>query len=331
MMPRAVDAPILVTGGAGYIGSVLVRRLLAEGARVRVVDILQFGSESLGHLVAHPRCDVHQVDVRDQAGLAPIVDGCRAVVHLAALVGDLACQNAPDLAAAVNLEASKRLYDLANAAGCARFVFASTCSNYGCISGDGAVATEDTVLAPLSLYATTKVETEQFLLGQPRTNACKAVCLRFATAYGTSPRMRFDLTISDFVRTLRAGEELVVFGDSTWRPYCHIEDLSAAVMLALSGADADVAFDVFNVGHTDENYTKRMVVEAIVSRIPGGRVTYHTSPARDLRNYRVDFSKIRSRLGFEPRWRVPQGIDEVLGAIDRGDFDDGRDARYYNA
>jgi nucleoside-diphosphate-sugar epimerase len=274
---------------------------------------------------------VHQVDVRDHERLTPIVAGCRGVVHLAAIVGDLACQKEPEIARAVNLDASKRLYQLANAAGCARFVFASTCSNYGCLSGDGDVATEQTVLAPLSLYATTKVETEQFLLGQPRANTCKAVCLRFATAYGTSPRMRFDLTVSDFVRTLRSGEELVVFGDSTWRPYCHIEDLSAAVALALAGADADVAFDVFNVGHTDENYTKRMVVEEIVKRIPGGRVTYQSGAARDLRNYRVDFTKIRDRLGFEPRWRVPQGIDEVIDALDRGSFGDGRAPRYYNA
>lgn len=320
---------VLVTGAAGYIGSVLVRQLLDVGMRVRAVDYLRFGGESLLAVLDHEDFEFIKADVRDDAAMREALDGAWAVVHLAAVVGDPACRQEPELARSVNLEASKRIYTAAETAGVKRFVFASTCSNYGKMADPNAYVDEASELSPVSLYAKTKVEFEQFLLDQDRDNNCLPTCLRFSTVYGISPRMRFDLTVNEFTRELAAGRELVVFGEHFWRPYCHVRDLARSVVMVLSAPDDAVAFEVFNVGDTTENYQKATIVEMIRNVLPNARVSF-VHKDEDPRDYRVSFSKIADKLGFSITRTVPDGIAEILGVIQDGFLIDPFDEKYGN-
>jgi len=320
---------VLVTGGAGYIGSVLVRQLLAEGCQVRVLDILAAGGESLLEVATHPRFEFTKTDVRDAKGARLALRDCWAVAHLAAIVGDPACRQQPELARAVNTTAAEQLYRLAEEAGCERFVFSSTCSNYGRMADPKAYAHENSQLAPVSLYAETKVQFEKFLLGQPRSNLSAPTCLRFSTVYGFSPRARFDLTVNEFTREAALGRELVVFGEQFWRPYCHVEDLASSICLVLRSVPEKIAYEVYNAGDTSENYTKKMIVDEILKQIPGGRVRY-VHKDEDPRDYRVNFEKIQKALGFKISRRVPDGIREIARVLGSGLIANPDDKRYSN-
>jgi nucleoside-diphosphate-sugar epimerase len=321
--------PILVTGGAGYIGSVLVRKLLAHGRKVRVADSLRWGGESLVELVQNPNFEFYRVDIRDREALEPIVSGCSAVAHLAAIVGDPACKKEPELAKSTNVNGSKQLFELANRAGCEKFIFASTCSNYGKMKDSSAYVDETSELAPVSLYAETKVNFEQFLLVQPRSSACRPTCLRFSTVYGFSPRMRFDLTVNEFTRELALNRELVVFGEQFWRPYCHVDDLAASVLTVLNQDSSMVGFEVFNVGDTSENYTKEMIINEIRKRLPAAKVRF-VEKNEDPRDYRVNFDRIRDHLGFTISKRVGDGVAEIIKLLRSGLMNNPDDKRFSN-
>ncbi len=319
---------ILVTGGAGYIGSVLVRILLRKGYEVRVLDNLMFGAESLLELFNYAEFEFQKGDVRNEDDVRKALDGVWGVANLAAIVGDPACSQQPDLARATNLEATKLLYNIANELGVKRFVFASTCSNYGKMEGDDFVS-ETSKLAPVSLYAETKVASEEFLLNQPQDNTCKPTSLRFSTVYGLSGRPRFDLTVNEFTKELAMGRELVIFGEQFWRPYCHVYDLARSVVLVLESDVEKVAYEVFNVGDTSENYTKKMIVEEIVKQIPDAKIKY-VQKNEDPRDYRVNFDKIKNELGFAVTIKVPKGITQLKQVVQEGFFDNVDDGKYKN-
>ena len=307
---------ILVTGGAGYVGSVVVDELLRQGARVRVLDALAHGTVS--SLLPHwGRTDFEFVhgDVRDAKARADVLRDIDGVVHLAAVVGDPACAREPELAKEVNVEATRRLVDDASKAGVEGFVFASTCSNYGKMS-EGALATEEDELRPVSLYAETKVGCEPYILSR-NGNGPVCTCLRFATVYGTSPRMRFDLTVNEFTREVALDRELVVFGEQFWRPYIHVRDVATAVALVLGAPHDAVAGEVFNVGATSENYRKLDLVEILKSRFSHAIVSF-VHKDEDPRDYRVSFEKVKSRLGFVPTRTVADGIAEVAALLQSG-------------
>jgi nucleoside-diphosphate-sugar epimerase len=313
---------LLVVGGAGYVGNVLVRDLLGAGHQVRVLDCLLFDQgTALASLFDRPGFEFVRGDLTDRTVVERALEGVGGVILLAALVGDPVCRRYPELARATNDQGAKQLFDLVDEAGIDRFVFTSTCSNYGLRDTDEP-ADEGAELAPLSIYAETKVEFERYVLERESGWQTSPTILRIATAYGLSPRMRFDLTISEFTRTLTSGEELVVYDADSWRPYCHVADISKAIRTVLQCPAEDVRGEVFNVGATDENYTKRMVVDAVQGHLEGaGRVRY-TEGGQDARNYRVSFEKIRSRLGFEPDHRVPESVGRLISAIRVGAFDD---------
>jgi nucleoside-diphosphate-sugar epimerase len=324
-----MNKKILVTGGAGYIGSVVSRLLLKEGFDVTVVDILNFGGESIVELMNDPHFNFIKCDIRNFAEMEKHIAGMDVIVHLAAIVGDPACAKEPELSVETNVTATKELYNLANKLHINHFVYASTCSNYGKMSDPDVFITEESELSPLSIYAKTKVESEMFLLSQPDSNFCIPTCLRFSTVYGLSPRIRFDLTVNEFTKELAMKRELVIFGEQFWRPYCHVLDLARAVLTVILAGREKVAFNVFNVGDTSENYTKQMLVEEISKQIPDARVKY-VKKNEDPRDYRVSFEKIRQELGYGITMRVPEGISQVKQVIEDGFLLNPDDTKYRN-
>lgn len=325
-----IDGPVLVTGGAGYIGSVLVRLLIKMGIEVRVADILRAGGDSILEIATERNFSFYKTDIRNYSDMTNVINGCKSVVHLAAIVGDPACKNEPELAKSINLDGSKQLYEIANKYGCKQFVFASTCSNYGKMKDPNVYMTEESNLAPVSLYAETKVAFEKYLLEQSRNNICKPTCLRFATVYGLSPRVRFDLTVNEFTKEVQLGRELQVYGEQFWRPYCHVTDLARSIILVLESNIENVAFEVFNVGSTDENYTKKMIVEEIMKIIPGANVKY-INKNEDPRDYKVNFDKISKTLKYSVSKRLVNGISEISNVLRLGLISDPDDKKYYNS
>ncbi len=320
---------ILISGGAGYIGSVLTRLALQAGYKVRVIDNLRFGGEAIVDLLNDENFEFIKGDTRNEEDLKKAVEGVDYIAHLAAIVGDPACAKEPELARETNLEASKKFYKIANNSGVERFVFASTCSNYGKMKDADAFVNEESELAPVSLYAETKVATEKFLLSQDKTNICKPTVLRFSTVYGLSPRIRFDLTVNEFTKELALGRELVVFGEQFWRPYCHVVDLARAVLLVFDAQIEKVAFDIFNVGDTNENYQKQMLVDEIKKQLPDAKIKY-VKKDEDPRDYRVNFDKIKNTLGYKITKRVPDGIAQVIKVIQEGFLNNPDDGKYKN-
>jgi nucleoside-diphosphate-sugar epimerase len=312
---------VCVTGGAGYIGACAVEELLDAGHQVTVLDSLVHGQHAVAAGLTARGAAVIAGDVRNAAARRRALNGADAVVHLAATVGDPACAARPTHALTVNVDASRALLHDAREAGLERVVFASTCSHYGRMAATDALVDETAPLRPVSLYARQKVAIEQEL-------PPGATALRFATVYGVAARMRFDLTVNQFTRDLWLGRPLQVFGEQFWRPYVHVRDAARAVRLALSAPEAWGR--VFNVGRSDENYRKLDLVETITARLGRGDVTY-VHRDEDPRDYRVDFSRIRDELGFVPWWTVPDGVDELIGALEHGHFEDPDAACYANA
>ncbi|MGC9364400.1 MAG: NAD-dependent epimerase/dehydratase family protein [Fidelibacterota bacterium] len=321
---------VLVTGGAGYIGSVLSRQLLQKGYEVRVFDVLRFGGESLLGIYDHSNFEFIKGDIRDESDVIQAVDGADAVVHLAAIVGDPACAKEPDLAREVNLTASKNLFDICHRTKkVKRFIFASTCSNYGKMEGDGFI-NEESPLRPVSLYAELKVEFETYLLKSQTRSDFVPTSLRFATVYGLSPRMRFDLTVNEFTRDVALGKKLLIYGEQFWRPYCHVEDLARACILVLESEPSKVDHNVFGVGDTGENYQKKMLSEEIKNIVPKMQVEY-VHKDEDPRDYRVDFSKIKNELNFRITKTVPDGIRAIYTAVSQGIIRDSESEKYRNS
>lgn len=320
---------VLVTGGAGYIGSVLCRQLLDAGFQLRVIDRLSFGGRSLLDLQIHRGLDFIKGDIRDESLLQECLQGVDAVVHLAAIVGDPACKKYPDEASEIMDTGSVRLFELAKEAKVKHFIFASTCSNYGIMEGGKNLLDEDTALLPQSHYARLKVGFEQYLLSQNNSPLSRSI-LRFSTVYGYSPRLRFDLTVNHFTRDLSLGKELEIFGAETWRPYCHVEDLAASVLSVLQQGSQAMNGKVYNVGDSEENYSKRMIVEEIQQVIPAAKVRFVAQADNDPRNYRIDFSKIKRELSYRIQKRVPDGIREIHGLLQSGLIDNPYDPIYQN-
>jgi len=323
-----VSKATLVTGGSGYIGALLVQELLGAGREVRVLDSLLHGQEDIAAEQEQAGVEVIRADIRDEDARRRALTDAETVVHLAAIVGDPACALDPKVSDDVNVQATRALVADANELGVERLVFASTCSNYGRMADPNVPITEEGELRPVSLYAEQKVGMEQLILANG-TGQTKPTCLRFATVYGVGRRMRFDLTVNEFTRDLWADRELEVFGEQFWRPYIHVRDAGRAVRTVLEAPTEQVAGQVFNAGRSGENYRKLDLVEEIGQQTDRGSVSY-VHRDEDPRDYKVSFDKIREQLGFETLMIVPDGIAEIITALDEEAFGDPYNGRYRN-
>ena len=326
---------VLITGGAGYIGSLLAGELLRQDYKVTVVDDLLFGGESL--LAYFPNPDFHFVksNVCDSRAIRSALRSewprPQAIVHLAGIVGFPACQAVGrQVAWRYNVEATQAVFEQAEALGVERFIYASTYSNYG-LSSDGKPVTEETLLNPQSLYAETKIAAERQLLNQPDA-ACAPLIFRIATLYGLSPRTRFDLIVNQFVLEAYTRRELLIYQRGYSRSFAHVQDAIAGIILGLQSSLDKIRGQVFNLGSQEGNYTKDQIVARILKRLPETVVRYKDMTfGGDMRDISVDFNKIERVLGFKTRLNVDDGIREVLQALRSGIIRNPQDQQYRNA
>lgn len=296
---------ILVTGGAGYIGSVLVPMLLANGHKVRVLDNLMYGGASMLSLFQNSEFSFIKGDIRDPDTVSKAVSDCDVVIHLAAIVGFPACRKNPDLAQSVNFGGTKVIADTV---GKNRLVlYGSTGSNYGALVDE--VCTEETALNPLSLYGKTKTAAELYL-----REHCQTVAFRFATAFGVSPRLRLDLLVNEFVHLALKMRYLVVYESSFMRTFIHVRDMARAFLFALENQNKMVG-QVYNVGSEDMNYSKAQVAEMIRKRVEFYLHYAEVGEDADKRNYVVSYKKLNS-LGYKTTVSLPEGIDELVRTLE---------------
>lgn len=326
---------ILVTGGAGYTGSLLTAELLRQGYLVTVVDHLLYGGDSLLAYVAHPDFHFVKADICEPGSirLALRKDWPKpsAVLHLAALAGFPACQSVgPEIACRYNVEGTQRVFEQAEQLGIPRFIFSSTCSCYA-NDPEGKPVTESSPLAPDSLYGETKVAAEQWLLRQASDAEAAVLVFRGATPYGLSPRMRFDLLINQFVLDAFINRELVIYQRNDSRSYVHIQDLVQGFLVGLRAPLEKVRGQVYNLGSERGNYTKDGIVNLVLERFPEVVVRYKDiSYGGEQRNLTVSFEKIHRDLEFEAWWSVKEGVDELANALRIGFIRNPYDRRYRN-
>ncbi len=319
---------VLVTGGAGYLGSVLVPLLLDEGYEVTVLDRLYFGREPLAPVLDHPRLRLVEGDLRYLDAQDGLLDGVHSVVHLASLSNDPACDLKPKRTERINYEATMELARRSARAGAQRFLFASSCSVYG--SNPAPLVDEESELHPVSLYAQMKQKAEQGLMLLPAPGMAIAA-FRMATLYGLSPRMRFDLAINLMVmNAIQKGVIHVMGGGRQWRPFLHVVDAARAYLHALRAPVDLIDHQVYNLGSDEQNYQIQQLAEIVRELLPEANVQVETVPDDDdRRSYRVTFQRAVEVLGYRPQCQVEESVIEIARAIRSGAMADCSDSRFY--
>lgn len=303
---------VLVTGGGGYVGSVVTLGLLKAGYAVTVIDNLMHSGDGVLSFYGDVDYEFVKGDIRDYEKVRGTLRKVNAVIHLAAIVGDPASKKFPKDTVEINKDASIKLIEMAQEAGVGRFIFFSTCSNYG-ISDFQKLSDEETPLRPISLYAQTKVAVEKYLLERV-WNGLLPLVLRLSTVFGTSPRMRFDLTVNQFVMEALRDRKLVIFSPKAWRPYIHIRDVSEAVIACLRAPEHKVKGEVYNLGANSLSYAKSDIANIVARYVPGTELEIR-GEGDDLRDYRVSFEKWANNFEFVPSRTVDDGIQELIRVL----------------
>ena len=315
---------VLVTGGAGYVGSVLTPKLLAAGYLVKVLDLCIFGEESLDAVRDHPNLELIRGDIRDRELLGNAIPGSDAVIHLACVSNDPSFDLNPELGKSINYDAFLDLVDVSRGRGVGRFIYASSSSVYG-IKSDPNV-TEDLPLEPLTDYSKYKALCEQVLLEHRRPGFVPLI-LRPATVCGYSSRLRLDLTVNILTNHAFHNGKIKVFGGQQMRPNLHIEDMTDLYLRTLEWPDDAIDGQIFNAGY--ENHR----VADIATLVQGvvGEVDIETTPSDDHRSYHICSDKIRKQLNFEPQHDVANAARDLVAAFQAGKVPSAMtDSRYYN-
>jgi nucleoside-diphosphate-sugar epimerase len=322
-LPRE-QRPILVIGGAGYIGCWLVRRLLEEGNSVRVMDNAVYGLEPIRNLLNHPRLEYQNGDCRNIHDVVKAMRGVSSVVHLAAIVGDPACDLDRNTTIEINYSATRMLVEIAKGYGVERFLFASSCSVYG---ETDELMDEGSKVEPISLYGQTKEASERALLNAADENF-HPVLMRFATVFGLSNRPRFDLVVNLLAARAYQDGVITIFNGEQWRPFVHVKDLAEAVILILKAPLTSISRQVFNIGDNGLNHTLADVADVILRVFPQARADFVQNA--DRRNYRVNFDKAEKWLGFRCRYGLETGIREIKAAFESNQIVNYKNIRFSN-
>ena len=320
----AQGRPVLVVGGAGYIGSILCHQLIDKGYRVRILDSLVYGDAAIRDLLAHPNFELQQGDCRNIQDAVKAFSGVKSVVHLAAIVGDPACDLDHTSALEVNYCSTRMMIEIAKGQRIERFLFASSCSVYGATD---LLMDENSAVAPVSLYGRTKVDSERVLL-EAANRDFHPVILRLATVFGDSYRPRFDLVVNLLTAQAYHGSVLSIFNGQQWRPFIHARDVAGGMIQALESPLSAVSGEIFNLGDNRLNATLSDVAAQILAIFPATRIERVDNV--DIRNYRVSFDKIRARIGFECDMTLADGIHELIAAFKSGHITDYQDIRHHN-
>lgn len=309
----------LIIGGMGYVGTVVIESLLKDDENVTCIDNFSYNQEPKENFFENYKnfkfinLDIRKFDFKED-----FLNNFDNVIIFAGLVGDPITKKYPEQSIAINDVGLKRIIDSLDHSSVKRVIFISTCSNYGLIK-ENAVADEQYELKPLSSYAKSKVNIENYLLNKKNKVGYSGVILRFATAFGLSPRMRFDLTINEFTRELYINNKIIVYDENTWRPYCHVKDFSNLIKKVIRTNVEKINFQVFNAGSERNNATKLDIVNYLKPFFPEAEIIFK-SQGSDPRNYRVNFDKVKNTLGFKAEYNIEDGIKEIIQELNQGHF-----------
>ncbi len=304
---------ILITGGLGFSGSVLTEHLLKKNFHVTVIDKILFDNKQIKKFSSFKNFVFYRYDILNKKVENIFkTNNFDFVLHLAAIVGDPACKVNKNLTNKINLFGSKKIFNLSKKYKVKNFIFFSTCSNYGLSKGNKLLSEKDK-LKPLSLYAETKVKFEKLLLNDKAK--IKKIILRISTLYGISHRMRFDLTINEFVKKVFFNEKFEIYHADTWRPYLNLIDLKSIIFKILKTKKLTKNKVIFNVGFSNENFTKKQIIKNISKHLPKNKnFTFVDKDFFYKRNYRVNFSKIKL-MGMRKQVNLNSGIKELINYL----------------
>ena len=323
-MPNGLDT-VLVTGGAGYVGAVLVPKLVRKGYKVRVLDLYMYGEDVLDSVKGNPNLEHFKGDIRDHGLLERATRGCDAVIHLACISNDPSFELDPTLGKSINYDAFIDLVKVSKRAGVRRFVYASSSSVYGI--KDVSDVTEDLPLEPLTDYSKYKAMCEDVLMDE-REPGFTALTLRPATVCGYSPRLRLDLSVNILTNHAVTNRQIKVFGGEQMRPNIHIEDMADLYVRTLEWPSDAIDGKVFNAGY--HNHKVREIAE-IVRDVVGNDVDIVTTPTDDNRSYHVSSEKIKRELGYAPTRSIEDAVRDLVTAFESNKIPDSMtDDRYYN-
>jgi len=302
---------IVLFGGEGYIGKVVSQHFKKLNFEIISFDNLIYYKDKNKYILNLKNKNFIYGDINDTKLVKKTIKKAHFAVVLAGLVGDPITKKYPKESKMINIQGIKNLTDVCLSSDLEKYIFISTCSNYG-ISKKKIKPNEKSPLKPLSLYSKAKVDIEKYIVSKKNKTSVACTILRFATAFGASPRMRFDLTVNEFVKTLFLNKTLDVYDADTWRPYCHVKDFSRFIEIILNSDSKKVNFQIFNAGSSQNNFTKRMLVNEITKIIPSNKINFLNKKSNDMRDYNVDFSKAESILKFKTNWNIESGIKEII-------------------